>query len=518
VSSQPLARWLFALLIALTFGAFFVAQRLKHSPTEVQQFKRSEPVFSPNRDGRLEREVLTFKIKDDDDVTLEIVDHRGDPVRTLADERFMAAYTPTRFKWDGRGDDGQPVPDGLYRARITLRREGRAFTIPNSFRLDVTPPRPAVVGVGPERDKVPRPELLPRRDGQPASVRFVAPGRRLRVLLFRTGARPALVLSEPLADGARSWDWDGRLDGRPARAGTYVAVIECRDKAGNIGTSVPLSRRTGLPRGGYGVKLPGRGGITLRYLGVQPPVVPVTAGTLAEIGIDARGAHYSWSLRRVGGPTAPIARGKGIHTPFHIHARNGESGVYLFSVRARNHQQRVPLVVQSARTHRVLVVLPAMTWQGHNASDDDGDGLPDTLDRGVGVRIARPLTGDGLPRGFADHEAPVLGALDRGHHRYDITTDVALDAGAGPTLAGHRGVLIPGDARWLTAKVQRSLRRFVRAGGTLVSLGTESRGPPGGPPPPRPPAAPPPPPPPPGGAPPPPPRPSVDTSEGGAGG
>ena len=44
----------------------------------------------------------------------------------LADDRRIAAYTPTRFPWDGRTDDGTRAPDGTYRIRLTLREEGRS--------------------------------------------------------------------------------------------------------------------------------------------------------------------------------------------------------------------------------------------------------------------------------------------------------------------------------------------------------------------------------------------------------
>jgi hypothetical protein len=130
--------------------------------------------------------------------------------------------------------------------------------------------------------------------------------------------------------------------------------------------------------------------------------------------------------------------------------------------------------VQGTAQRRALVVLPVMTWQGRNPIDDDGDGLPNRLDDGVGARLRRVFAGDGLPAGFATHEAPVLGFLDRTHHRYDVTTDVALAAGRGPKLTGHRGVLLPGDTRWLPARLGLQLRRFVRGGGTLASLGTDS--------------------------------------------
>jgi hypothetical protein len=142
----------------------------------------------------------------------------------------------------------------------------------------------------------------------------------------------------------------------------------------------------------------------------------------------------------------------------------------------------VPVAVQ-ARTARagtadkprgVLVVLPMITWQGRNPVDDDGDGLPNVLDRRVSARLGRVLVRDGLPEGFATHEAPVLAFLDGTGRRYDLTTDVALAAGRGPKLEGHRGVLLPGDTRWVTPTLGADLRRFVRRGGTLVSLGTDA--------------------------------------------
>jgi hypothetical protein len=165
-----------------------------------------------------------------------------------------------------------------------------------------------------------------------------------------------------------------------------------------------------------------------------------------------------------------------------VHAPRGESGVYLLSVRTRRHQVRVPFAVQSSGSHAgtaaaprgVLVVLPVVTWQGRNAVDDDGDGLANRLGAGLGVRLVRVLAGDGLPARFATTEAPVLAFLDRTRRRYDVTTDAALAAGHGPKLAGHKGVLLPGDARWLPPALGRRLRRFVRGGGTVASLGTDA--------------------------------------------
>jgi flagellar hook assembly protein FlgD len=467
-----LAAGVFVALVVATFGAFFVAQRLKNSPSVVQRF-RLDPVLSPNRDGRKERAYVTFRLKRGDDVSVSIVDSAGDVVRRLASRRIRA-YTPVRFAWDGRTDDGSRAPDGVYRVRITLRAEGRSITVMNrSTRLDVTPPSPRVTSIGPE--KGPGPELLPLPKGGPLTVRLQAPGRRPVIRVFKTSPGPLkLVREETLRDGARSWSWEGTTKrGRKLSPGTYLVSIEVRDQAGNRGVS-PALGRNGLPLTPYGARLPGRGGVTIRYLGVQPPSLPVAPGDGAEFGIDARKQPWTWTLRRVGSPRV-LKRGRKSSARLRVQAPGGRSGAYLLTVRTARHQATVPFAVQSRRApRRVLVVLPVMTWQGRNPVDDDGDGLPNLLDRGTGAKLARVYAGGALPVGFATREAPLLAWLDRTSKRYDVTTDVALARNTGPALRGHRAVLLPGDVRWLPRAAQTRLREFVRGGGRLASLGVDS--------------------------------------------
>jgi hypothetical protein len=155
-------------------------------------------------------------------------------------------------------------------------------------------------------------------------------------------------------------------------------------------------------------------------------------------------------------------------------APRGKSGLYLFEVRTSRRRASAPLLVQARAPRPVLVVLPATTWQGDNPIDDDGDGRPDTLSPGPSIRTARRFSGDGLPPQMRRGEALLLNYLDRRGHRYDLTTDVSLALGKGPRLAGHRGVILAGDTRWLDAGVARALRRYVRDGGRLLSIGTDS--------------------------------------------
>ena len=126
----------------------------------------------------------------------------------------------------------------------------------------------------------------------------------------------------------------------------------------------------------------------------MPPVAPVQAGKPVDFGVDPRGERWAYTVRRVGSNEI-VARGG--HTRggvFRITAPGKESGVYLFDVRTRTRHVTVPFAVQGAERKPVLVVLPTMTWQGRNSVDDDGDGLPNVLDRGLPVRVCLLYTSD----------------------------------------------------------------------------------------------------------------------------
>ncbi|HEU4976348.1 MAG TPA: N,N-dimethylformamidase beta subunit family domain-containing protein [Baekduia sp.] len=474
----------FAVLVLATFAAFFVAQRVKRAPSVLEDLQIGTGVpgrlFSPNGDGRHDRARIAFAVKRSDHVTVSVLADGGDAVRTLVDDRRVAAHRPVAphgIAWDGRDDDGRLVPDGRYRLRIVLRDQGRSVVPLRTIVKDTRPPQPRVTAIGPQRPRLP--ELLPEPGGAVVHLTPALAGGRMHV--FRTApGQPREVRTDPLPAGATTWRWSGRDgDGRRVLPGTYLVVPEWRDAAGNVGTGVPLGR-DGLPVLGHG-PLPGRGGVTVRYLAVQAPVAPARPRRRVQLAVDARRKPYRWSVRRIGTREALVHSHRAKTSALvSFEAPRGDSGVYLFEARSGGHRATVPFAVQkrvgvggtAADPRGVLVVLPAITWQGRNAVDDDGDGAPNTLDLGGPAKLLRVASG--LPAGFTEHEAPALLWLDSTHRAYDVTTDAALAAGNGPKLAGHRGVLIPGDARWLPAGVRAELRTFVRRGGTLVSLGTDS--------------------------------------------
>jgi len=88
------------------------------------------------------------------------------------------------------------------------------------------------------------------------------------------------------------------------------------------------------------------------------------------------------------------------------------------------------------------------------------------------VTLTRPCA-NGMPAGVPD-EAALLSYLGRVRRRYQLTTDVGLAQGVGPSLAGHPVVVLAGSERWITPSLSEALRAYVTAGGRVVSLGIDS--------------------------------------------
>ena len=130
----------FALLVAATIGAFFLAQRVKSTPATVTRFSVT-PFCSPNGDGRFDGCRAAFLLKKADEITVSVVGADGDVVDEVVSDRSVPAYRNIRVLWRGTSDEGGRAPDGAYRFRVTLRDQGRSITLPRAFDLDTTPPR-----------------------------------------------------------------------------------------------------------------------------------------------------------------------------------------------------------------------------------------------------------------------------------------------------------------------------------------------------------------------------------------
>jgi hypothetical protein len=285
------------------------------------------------------------------------------------------------------------------------------------------------------------------------------------VQLYRTDLPgvPRLVKSFGISGIRDIATWDGRIRQLPAPAGTYLVGLSVTDAACNTGHFPPA-----LP------PAPGstpHAGVTVRYLAAQPPLDPVQAGSHALVYVDSRRRPYRWSLLRPGA-RKPFASGDSDRVALRVPLPGHASGLYELALRSSANSTAVPLVASAPRRARVLVVLPALTWQGLNPVDDDGDGIPDTLENGSLIHLGRPLV-DGLPAGFAD-ESALLSYLDSTHRSYELTTDLAVIRGVGPRLDGHAAVVFAGSERWIPSSFSSALRAYVSGGGHVLSLGADS--------------------------------------------
>jgi FlgD Ig-like domain len=473
----------FVALAIATVAAFFITQHLKVSTPLWAGFPSPSPAAINPVDGGVcqvrsatgvkrvdhrSMRVSFYLLNRADDVDVFIVDPEGDVVRQIGDGVHMRIRVRHTFRWDGRQSNGSVAPDGTYYIRVALIHESRSALISNNtaaepVTVETVPPRPRVTSVSPS--------LIPQPGHTGAAIRYTGNrGLSGRILIFRTDVSgpPRLVKSFASRRGSVS-SWDGRLaGGRPAPQGTYLVGFKVTDRACNTGRfPAELPPVAGTTRGA---------GVTVRYLAVQPPLTPVAAGSSATVYVDARRHTYHWALRPAGTQKV-LSSGTGSSYALSVRPPAGGPGLYELAIRWGPHRTVVPLVADSPSGHAagaggVLVILPALTWQGLNPVDDDSDGLPNTLSAGDTVKLGRPLVG-GLPAGFAG-EAALIAYLRSSHLNVALTTDLALDAGVGPALRSSRGVVLAGDERWISTSLARALRTYVAAGGHLLSLGIDS--------------------------------------------
>jgi hypothetical protein len=440
----------FTALAALTFAAFFVTQRLKDSDPVVKRI--GTPLFvSPNGDGRKDTANIFFRLPKGDDTTVSIIDAGGDEVRRLVDDRSLHAGLHT-VVWDGRDPAGKVPPDGPYYVRITLRNQGRSVTAPRPITMLMAKPHPRIQSVA----ALPNGTVRIRYTGAPSS--------RPVFIVWRTdvGApQPAWTFSGIRGRQLRKW----RTSGRPLPPGDYALSISGQNKAGVEGTwpaKLPPARDSAAP--GTGIYVP--------ELELAPPPGPVRAGQVARVAVAGPARRFRWALTRVGA-LRPLVRGQGSgHSlPVRIPGR-AKTGVYTLAVTAAGHVARAPIAVRSGAPARVLVVLPALAWQGRNAADGDNSGFTETLDDSARVGVDRPFAGGRPPARFAQDVAPLARYL--GGRAYDLTTDLALARGDGPRPDAYRGILFAGEERWTPTNVNRELRRYVDGGGRVAFLGGEA--------------------------------------------
>jgi hypothetical protein len=458
-SSSRLATGVFAALVLATVGAFFVTQRLKRA-NPVATKVHLQRYISPNGDGRFDRALVGFRLpKADDGVTVSIVDANGDEVRRLADRPLRKGRHT--FHWNGRDGSGAIAPDGFYYLRIVLNGEGRGTISRNGVQLITKRPRAKLVSVAPAH--------IAPGGRQPVTIRYSGRSNPKPLFsVYRTDSGKArLVTRFEGAAGSNEGVWNARVAGGPAPPGTYAFAVTVQNEAGVAGSA---PRR--LPPRPSGAAP--HTGLTIGGPSAAPPLEPVRAGSAARVAVANISGPVRWALTPLGS-RRPLKRGSGRAPALTIPVpRRARTGVYLVAVSSASGATAVPLAVRAGRPGSVLVVLPAITWQGLNPVDDDGNGFPDTLDDARAVPLARPFASARLPAGFGATIKPLLRFLAARKLSFDLTTDLALARGTGPQFDHRKGVVFAGSERWFTEPLDARLRRYVEHGGRVASFGTDS--------------------------------------------
>jgi hypothetical protein len=460
-SSATLGKVAFAVFVLATVGAFFVIQRLKRSDPVITQVVLPKYI-SPNGDGFKERVKLSFRLVKADRVQVSMTDANGDEVKRLADRHLSRG--PHTFIWNGRDSSGAIPPDGFYFLRVILRGQGRGTVTRRGVHLVTTPPSAALLSVAPGR--------VPPGARQAVTIRFGGPANPPPVFsVYRTDAGPPrLVARFPGLRGSHVGVWDERVNGRPAPPGTYAFGVTVRNPAlvaGSAPLRLPPSARSAAPHTG----------VTIAGPSAAPPLQPVRAGTAAAIPLTGAGGRVRWGLTALSSSRTLRGGVAGARVVRVVVPGRTRTGLYSVRLRAAGGGATAPLAVRGGGRSggKVLVVLPAISWQGLNPVDDDADGFPDTLDSVPSVPLSRAFaTTAGTPSGLATSVVPLLRFLDANGLRYDLTTDLALALGNGPQLGGRPAVVLAGSERWFTESLDGRLRAYTEGGGRVASFGTDS--------------------------------------------
>ena len=142
---------IFAFLVVACIAAFFVTQRLKHTPTLVQAFKMT-PAFTPSLDVTsvchrpLERsevlrnhhlEYISFRTSSSMRIVVSVTSE-GKDVATLAHDVTTKRYRRLSLCWNGHigvHQTGALAPPGHYGIVVTMRGTDRRIPAPRDFAL-----------------------------------------------------------------------------------------------------------------------------------------------------------------------------------------------------------------------------------------------------------------------------------------------------------------------------------------------------------------------------------------------
>jgi FlgD Ig-like domain len=291
-------------LLGCTAAAFAVTEGLKLEKSPITN-TIVDKVVAPDSSTHAIA-AIGFTLRKPDRLTVEIVNGNGEVIRTLARSRQARPGTQ-QFKWNGRDDSGQVVPDGVYKPRVHLAREHRTIALPNSIRMDATPPLIKLVSVKPLT-------FSPDGDFKHDFVRIrYLTSEKAQAILYVDGDRRTLV-NRLVRVG--KLDWGGKA-ARGLRPGPHRLRLRAIDAAGNL--SNPTRAVV----------------VQVRYIELERHVIHVKSGARFSVRVFTDAKRYSWHL----GSAGDVAR-KSL-----LVLRAGAPGTYRLVVAANGHVSRALVVV-----------------------------------------------------------------------------------------------------------------------------------------------------------------------------
>jgi hypothetical protein len=295
-------------LLVATGVAFVVAERVKLETSPIRG-PSVDPVFSPVCECPNRVDRIVFRLSRPDTLGVGVVDAGGRLVRSLVRDRPYPALHRLEFEWDGRDGVGRLVPEGLYRPRVHFAVRDRTIVLPNTMRVDTTPPTVSVRGV---RPRVISPDGDGRAEG--VAVRYRVNEAARALLLVDGSQRVRGRLSAKLRGQLQ---WYGRVAGRSLPAGVYRLSILAEDRAGNLSRPVPA------------------GNVRVRYIELAPRRIEVRRGARFRVVIDTDARRYIWRFAGREGVASERA--------LVLHARR--PGRYGLVVEESGHRARALVVV-----------------------------------------------------------------------------------------------------------------------------------------------------------------------------
>jgi hypothetical protein len=292
-------------LLGCTAAAFAVTEGLKLEKSPITD-THVDKVVAPDSVTSFRTAAIGFLLRKPDRLTVQIVNGGGEVIRTLVRSKPARRGTQ-QFTWDGRDDSGRVVPDGTYKPRVHLARERRTIALPNSIRMDATPPLIKLVSVTPR-------VFSPDGDfrGETVRIQYLT-SEKARAILYLNADRKTTVQAYVRAG---KLDWGGRA-ARRLPAGLYRIRLRAIDLAGNL--SAPTRALV----------------VRIRYIEVRPHVLRAKSGAPIRVHVFTNAKRYSWHF----GSRHKLGRG-----PLLVF-RTGAPGRYVLRVAANGHVGRTVVTV-----------------------------------------------------------------------------------------------------------------------------------------------------------------------------